>query len=157
MPAQVSAVNLCMCRIAYPDKPIAGVWPKIMGYFTRRFTGARATDIFSRRSMLYMSQWPWYEPRQKTLEQHQMLVAAIEKQDAKGTEEIARVHVRDVGKIRLANLIERGQICRLRSKRCMGHRLSLSTCRSQRQRFSRLGMTCVHCTVVDVHPTAFSH
>ena len=56
--------------------------------------------------MLYMSQWPWYEPRQKTLEQHQMLIAAIEKQDAKRTEGIARVHVRDVGKIRLANLIE---------------------------------------------------
>jgi DNA-binding GntR family transcriptional regulator len=37
-----------------------------------------------------------------TIEQHQRIVAAIERQDSKDAEELARTHVRDAGKARLA-------------------------------------------------------
>lgn len=37
-----------------------------------------------------------------TIEQHQAMVAAIERQDSRSAEEIARTHVRDAGKARLA-------------------------------------------------------
>jgi len=41
-----------------------------------------------------------------TIRQHQGIVAAIERQDSKAAEEVARTHIQDARKARLALLLE---------------------------------------------------
>ena len=41
-----------------------------------------------------------------TIAQHQGIVAAIERQDSKSAEELARIHIQAAGKARLALLLE---------------------------------------------------
>jgi len=41
-----------------------------------------------------------------TIEQHQGIVAAIERQDSKAAEEVTRAHIQDARKARLALLLE---------------------------------------------------